>query len=136
MAPPSLDLCFSGCVSVVVPPPARVGSSLSRAFLSSVAVLSFPSPSLARPGRNLLAKRLGKDARRLERRTEKEPLVSAGSSGLCDDSDEQVVLSGKEESLLSSGLRTEELGGQAGADLFIRAEGAGAMPLVGLWEWV
>lgn len=136
MVLPSLDLCFSGCVSVVVPPPAWVGSSLSPAFLSSVAALSPPAPSLARPGRNLLAKRLGKDARRLERRTEKEPPVSAGSSRLCDDSDQQFVLSGKEESLLSSGLRTEELGGQAGADLFIRPEGAGATPLVGLWERV
>lgn len=80
-----------------------------------------------------MAKRLGKEARRRERRTEKEPPSSAVSSGLLGTSEEELILSGEEESLRSSGLRVVELGDWAGVDL-ARAEGADDTPLLGLWE--
>lgn len=106
---PSPNISCSGCISVVVPPPAWVGRSLTPARPSSFSSLSFPSSSLARTGRSLLAKRLGKEARRRERRTEKEPPSSAVSSGLSGTS-EEFLRSGEEESFRSSGLGVVELG--------------------------
>lgn len=82
-----------------------------------------------------MAKRLGKEARRRERRTEKEPPSSSFSSEILvpwmevevvEDVEEEEgsILSGEEESFGSSGLGEAEPGACAGADL------AGA----GLWE--
>lgn len=135
---PSVGVSSSAGASVVVPPPACVGRSFMPTLPSSFSLSSLPSAPLARPGRSLLAKRLGKDARRRERRTEKELLSSAGSSGLCGASkDEELrdLLSGEEEeSLRSSGLEGVELGERDAAGL-AGAEGAGTPPLLGLREW-